>query len=331
MIAFADWRNAEAIALEHLLPVLEAAHDGQESRCWSFVRKFPTWRLRWRPDSHGLERLDRTLETLLADGLIEEWTPGIYEPEAAAFGGTAAMEIAHALFHHDSRHVLQHLAQPGTPGSAPPMLGRRELAVLLPSVAMRAASMDWYEQGDVWAKVAEQRPAPHNFSASQRFAHAMHRLMTVDVGPASTVTSNDGPLAPLTGWIDAFAHAGRQLANLNRRGQLQRGVRAVLAHHVIFHWNRLGLSREDQAVLAALAKAEVMGTSGQRAVSASGATPHDTTVARVSSDTLPASADHLRNALVDQLIERGYIRTGRVEEAMRTVPRHAFVPHAPLE
>jgi protein-L-isoaspartate(D-aspartate) O-methyltransferase len=108
-------------------------------------------------------------------------------------------------------------------------------------------------------------------------------------------------------------------------------MRAVLAHHVIFHWNRLGLSRQDQATLAALAKAEVMGTNRQRAVSTSGASPHEATVARVSSDTLQASAGHLRNALVDQLIEQGNIRTARVEEAMRTVPRHEFVPHASLE
>jgi protein-L-isoaspartate(D-aspartate) O-methyltransferase len=55
-------------------------------------------------------------------------------------------------------------------------------------------------------------------------------------------------------------------------------------------------------------------------------------VTRVSNDTIEAaSAEPLRHALVDQLIEQGCIRTGRVEEAMRAVRRHMFVPQAPLE
>ncbi|MEU8310528.1 methyltransferase, FxLD system [Actinomadura sp. NPDC048955] len=52
----------------------------------------------------------------------------------------------------------------------------------------------------------------------------------------------------------------------------------------------------------------------------------------MSNDTIEAaSAEPLRHALVNQLMEHGLIRTGRVEEAMRTVPRHMFVPQAPLE
>ncbi|MGH3167705.1 MAG: methyltransferase domain-containing protein, partial [Trebonia sp.] len=41
-------------------------------------------------------------------------------------------------------------------------------------------------------------------------------------------------------------------------------------------------------------------------------------------------ADHLRDALVDQLLETGAVRTPRVEAALRAVPRHVFVPDAPL-
>ncbi|XVQ12171.1 methyltransferase, FxLD system [Spirillospora sp. CA-255316] len=331
VITFADWCSAERIMLEHLLPVLETSQS-EEPLEWSFVRKYPTWRLRHHPTAvHGLRRLHRALDMMLSSGLIDGWTPGIYEPETTAFGGAAGMDAAHALFHHDSRLVLQHLAQPRLPRTNPPELGRRELAVLLPSVAMRAASLDWYEQGDVWAKVVEHRPAPHDQRASRRLSHAVHRLMTVEVGSSSALTTT-GRLAPLADWVAAFEHLGRRLANLNHLGRLERGLRAVLAHHVIFHWNRMGLSREEQTTLAVVAKEEVMGTTGQRPVSASGAGTLNTTVARVSNDTIEAaSAEPLRHALVDQLIEHGRIRTGRVEEAMRTVPRHMFVPQAPLE
>ncbi|GAA2307406.1 hypothetical protein GCM10010402_78850 [Actinomadura luteofluorescens] len=53
--------------------------------------------------------LNRALDMMLSDGLIDGWTSGIYEPETTAFGGAAGMGAAHALFHHDRRLVLQHL------------------------------------------------------------------------------------------------------------------------------------------------------------------------------------------------------------------------------
>ncbi len=47
--------------------------------------------------------------------------------------------------------------------------------------------------------------------------------------------------------------------------------------------------------------------------------------------TPTADADRLRNALVDQLRADGHARTTAVETALRTVPRHVFVPEASLE
>ena len=44
-----------------------------------------------------------------------------------------------------------------------------------------------------------------------------------------------------------------------------------------------------------------------------------------------AQAEALRAALVRQLVAEGTIRDERVAAAFRTVPRHLFVPHAPLE
>ncbi|HEX6452772.1 MAG TPA: methyltransferase, FxLD system [Trebonia sp.] len=41
-------------------------------------------------------------------------------------------------------------------------------------------------------------------------------------------------------------------------------------------------------------------------------------------------AEQLRDALVDELLEAGMVRTPRVEVAMRTVPRHVFLPGTPL-
>lgn len=326
LIQFTDWSHAEATTVEHLLPVLITQES--ELAQWSFLRKFPCWRLRYRPASpDSAKALDAALDELVDAGILTSWTQGIYEPEEAAFGGPAAMKIAHTLFHYDSRHLLDDLAR--QQAASGPGLGRRELAVLLLSVAMRAAGLDWYEQGDVWARIAAERPGDE-IRSPQRHRVAVHRLMTVDVSTTSRSVTQ-GRLAPLAEWIATFEWFGQQLADLNRQGRLERGLRAVIAHHGIFHWNRLGLPAEDQHTLSTLAKEVVMGTSDNAAYTRAEGAP-STTVNGVNSDTIDASsADRLRSQLIDHLVERGCVRTPRVEEAMRSVPRHLFVPHAPLE
>ncbi|MGZ0198899.1 methyltransferase, FxLD system [Streptomyces sp. RM1] len=325
LIRFTDWSRAEATAVEHLLPVLTAQES--ELAQWSFLRKHPWWRLRYRPAGpDSAKGLDAALDELVHAGVLASWTPGIYEPEETAFGGPAGMKIAHTLFHYDSRHLLDEAARQQT--ASGPQLGRRELAVLLLSVAMRAAGLDWYEQGDVWARIAAERPGDE-IRSPQRHRAAVHRLMTVDVSTTSRSVTQ-GRLAPLAEWIATFEWFGQQLADLNRQGRLERGLRAVIAHHGIFHWNRLGLPAEDQHTLSTLAKEVVMGTS-DNAASTRAEEASSTTVNGVNSDTIEApSADRLRSQLIDHLVETGCVRTPRVEEAMRTVPRHLFVPNAPL-
>jgi protein-L-isoaspartate(D-aspartate) O-methyltransferase len=106
------------------------------------------------------------------------------------------MKIAHTLFHYDSRHLLEELArQQKTSG---PRLGRRELAILLPSVAMRAAGLDRYKQGYVWARITAERPGDE-IRHPQRHRAAVHRLMTIDV---STTSRNHPGLARAAGRVD---------------------------------------------------------------------------------------------------------------------------------
>ncbi|MEV6726610.1 methyltransferase, FxLD system [Streptomyces xanthochromogenes] len=326
LIRFTDWSSAEATVVEQLLPVLIAQES--ELAQWSFLRKFPWWRLRYRPAGpDSAQVLDAVLDELVDAGVLTSWIRGTYEPEAAAFGGPAAIKIAHTLFHYDSRHLLDETARHATAGS--PVFGRRELGVLLLSVAMRAAGLDWYEQGDVWARIAAERPG-HGLRPPQRHRDALRRLMTVDVSTTSrNVTA--GRLAPLAEWIATFEWLGQELAGLHQQGQLERGLRAVIAHHALFHFNRLGLSAQDQHTLSALAKEVVMGTN-EDAASTTAPGAAGTTVDEVNSQTAEArSADVLRTRLIDRLVAEGCVRTPRVEEAMRAVARHHFVPGVPLE
>jgi protein-L-isoaspartate(D-aspartate) O-methyltransferase len=99
---------------------------------------------------------------------------------------------------------------------------------------------------------------------------------------------------------------------------------------VIFAFNRLGLSYAEQSTLAMLAAEAVMGEPGDGAPRpAAGAVP--ARVGGMDTETTGTTAESLRHALVGQLLERGIVRIGPVEHALRAVPRHLFVPAVPVQ
>ncbi|GGX50715.1 methyltransferase, FxLD system [Streptomyces noursei] len=323
-ITFTDRESARRAIAERLAPTLRAAEaDGQVAGWW-FMNKQP-WPLRYLADRPS-PMVAALLDDLVAEGIAQSQTLGIYEPETETFGGTEAMAAAHALFHEDSRHLLNY--QPG-----PENLGRRETAVLLMSSLMRAANLDWFEQGDVWAKVAALRPGTEEL-APERPAALVAAMRTLTTTEAHSLCGAGGPLDGHTEWVAAFERAGTALAYLAAHGDLTRGLRAVIAHHVIFHANRAGLPSTDQHTMSHIAREVVMGTS-ENASSAteSGSAADSVSAVKTDALTIPeaeAEAERLRNALVDQLQADGHARTPAVEAALRTVPRHLFVPEAPL-
>ncbi|MFI5689994.1 methyltransferase, FxLD system [Streptomyces sp. NPDC051636] len=323
-VTFADRETGKRVISERLGPALLAAEGTGQIDSWWFMNKQP-WPLRYRA-AEPSRQLGSLLSDLVDAGTVVSWVPGIYEPETTAFGGMKAIDFAHDLFHADSRHLLAY--QPG-----PGRLGRRETAVLLISAMMRAAALDWFEQGDVWAKVAEVRPAatqPLTLEKTAALAPAMRKLMTAD---AHSLCSPGRPFEGHADWVAAFERAGSALRDLANNNGLTRGLRAVIAHHVIFHANRAGLLRDDQHAMSHIAREVVMGSSDNNA-STTDARVSAASVRAVNTDTLSTAepeAARLRNALVDKIREAGYARTPAVETALRTVPRHKFVPDAALE
>ncbi|MER7049547.1 thiopeptide-type bacteriocin biosynthesis protein [Streptomyces jumonjinensis] len=251
-ISFPDWTRAEHTALKHLAPTVFAAEDDGAITAWFHIRKRPCWRLRYLPSTDAGSQIGRLLDVLTTAGHITGWTPIVYEPEIHAFGGTEAMETAHRFFHHDSRGLLTYLRD----GDQAAGGHRREISLLLCSALMRAADLDWYEQGDVWARVAAHRPLPVGRRSTARQRTAVQRLITVD---ADFQTCENALLARTREWARAYTTAGHELSSLTAAGALHRGLRDVLAHHVIFAWNRLGLPYATQAALAATAKDVVFG------------------------------------------------------------------------
>ncbi|MEK8142389.1 thiopeptide-type bacteriocin biosynthesis protein [Streptomyces sp. M10(2022)] len=67
-----------------------------------------------------------------------------------------------------------------------------------------------------------------------------------------------GLLEPVAEWAAAFRSTGQELRRTVQAGTLDRGLRQVLSYHVIFHWNRLGLSIRTQSILAWAARTAIL-------------------------------------------------------------------------
>jgi thiopeptide-type bacteriocin biosynthesis protein len=252
---FADWASADQTFTTHVLPLLKAAEIDGSLDGWWYTRKHPCWRLRLHrnPRHETTTPIGDGLSRLVTNGHLTRWWPGIYEPETAAFGGPASMDAAHRLFVTDSREIQQ------LPSREDLTLGPREVSVLLCTILMRSAGLEWYEQGDVWHRVitAEHRSAVANVPAATLHGLAAD-IRTLLVADVSALLNSSGPLAPITEWATAFSQTGRALAEAGPAGTLDRGLRQVLSYHVIFHWNRLGLSIGSQSALAWAARAAIL-------------------------------------------------------------------------
>ncbi|KQV12092.1 hypothetical protein ASE03_22325 [Kitasatospora sp. Root187] len=256
-IEFPHWADAEKTAAEHLAPVLRQAEAEHGLASWWFIRKAPCWRLRLlaQPGSETHDLVTAALDDLTDAGLVLRYWHGIYEPETAAFGGPAAMTLAHDLFHADSRAVLDPHSR------ARALLGQRELSILLSTTMLHAGRLEWFEQGDVWHLVAAERPLPADAAPVQlqQLADDLGQLLRADTAAAGSLFGPGRPLAPAGRRADAFRQAGRALGTAARTGALDRGLRQVLAYHLIFHFNRCGLPTRTQSILAAAARTAILG------------------------------------------------------------------------
>lgn len=315
------WHAALAFPGDAVSPkaatALAAALSGYR---FHFLRKDGGLRVRTeRPAADMLNRF-------VADRLASGWVGGIYEPEVAAFGGPDGMAVAHDLFCADSPPAL---AGTGSPYA-------RERAVLLLSTLNRAAGLDPFEIGDVWAKLAALRPqiTPPRHNVRKVAIRSMRRLMNADAAHWATTDP---------AWnnrVAAYQTAGRELARLAATGRLERGLRAVLAHHAIFTFNRAGIPPADQAAAAWLGhhavfddeptpEYTVASAAVSTAVSTARSTPAGLNLTEMET-TIPTITDpaELRAAMVKRLTASGHLRTPAVIKAFTNIERHAFIPDA---
>lgn len=245
-LRFPDPGDVEQAAVKVLVPVLRDLDVAD----WFFVRKAPSWRIRFHAGTATAARLNEALDGLASRGQVKDWTLSVYEPETRAFGGEAGMQVAHELFVDDTAHVLAYLAHRQARPSGPDQ--REQVSILLAALLHRAAGLDWYEQGDVWEHIAHHRSITAAPTAED--VSATRRLLTADT---TRLVENNDALAWLAPWAVAYTAAGHRLREHHQRGELTRGIRAVLAHHALFAWNRIGLGPWAQARIAHTAAAAV--------------------------------------------------------------------------
>lgn len=256
-IEFDDWASADVTAAGNLRPILNRVQAQGHITAWWFIRKYPCWRFRLRihkPTTDVVNTVAEPLNELVASGRLARWWTGIYEAETAAFGGPQGMATAHELFEADSHAIL---CQPASTTSE---LGSRELSVLLCTALMRGAGLEWYELGDAWNRVTTERPLPADVTPDRLLPTAadLRHLLLADSDPHGPLFTTGGPAESATRWAAAFHKAGKELGAASRAGTLTRGLRDILAYHVIFHWNRLGLSVRMQSALAWSAQTAIL-------------------------------------------------------------------------
>ena len=275
-----------------------------------FTRKEGGLRLRVTADAGGL------LGRLAAAGLIADWNERISEPETWAFSGQESMAVAHDVFCADSPALARTGAQ-----------GARERVILLISAMTRAAGLDPFETGDVWARLAALRPPVDPPPPDRRAAAAaaMRRLITAD---AALWHGEPG----WAGRVTAFEDAGRRLARLTAGGQVTRGLRSVLAHHLIFAFNRAGVPPRAQAASAWLAIQVAFGDDGPAGAFTSRAAAATPTISRMETViTTTPDPSQLRAAMVGSLTAGGHLRTPEIISAFTETERHLFLPGAGLQ
>ena len=155
----------------------------------------------------------------------------------------------------------------------------------------------------------------------------MRRLLTADA--AQRHDAEPG----WAGRVTAFEDAGRQLAFLAAGGQLTRGLRSVLAHHLIFAFNRAGVPARAQAAAAWLAVQAAFGDddpAGAFTHRTAAATPTIGRMETVITTTTPDPA-RLRAAMVGSLTAGGHLRTPAIINAFTETERHLFLPGTGLE
>ncbi len=208
-----------------------------------FIRKPPGLRLRFEPAAgrgDPAAAIARGLDGLNARRLVRRWTPAAYEPEAYKFGGSSALQATHTLFDTDTRAWWRWdgLHRAGRTSVHPMLLSATVLSDLFQQ-CVDAPEEVW----DVWCRLAAlhgDAAAPAGAADAAAPAWCLEDL-AVRVNAAEQVVARR--------YASAHRAFARRLRAIRSRGQLLHGVRPILPHVAITHWNRFGFALPERALM----------------------------------------------------------------------------------
>lgn len=198
-------------------------------------------RLRFAPE------IQTEVQNLVQAGQEQGWisaaplTP--YEPEVGLFGGETAMQHAHRFFEMDAWLAL-HAHKLDTNN-------RYLTSHLWMTLMLRSCGLDSFEQWDVWQKLGQVRPParPEHHKLVEQISAAVQRI-----GSLSTDRLWEellGRVPEMGVWKDELTLWGKAMQGLLAHGPLERGLRSILAVHVIFHSNRMLFNLTEQVLFTA--------------------------------------------------------------------------------
>lgn len=245
-----DLRPTRDFLINSIGPLVAELAEVRSSAGWWYLVKRDVdgvaMRLRIATSEADRGATHRAIDAWLESQQLRATFP-VYEPEYHIFGGPVGMHLAHQVFCADSAFVQAFVSAIG------PATDRSLLPVGLSLIALvrliRATGADDFELVDIFERVKRMRPLA---AESAEKLPQVTRWVTV-------LLEDDTALFPSIGapvehafheYLKKMLACGEQFSTANVRGQLQGGIRQALAGIVIFHWNRVGYSLNQQGLLA---------------------------------------------------------------------------------
>jgi thiopeptide-type bacteriocin biosynthesis protein len=217
-----------------------------------FVHKAPGLRVRFRSDPGDREGAVTHCAVVLAElirrDFVTGWYPAVYEPEQRLFGGAVSMRSVHRLFTADTLAWLGFHRVASTA-----RMTRWAFSLLTIRSLLDSLEVVGWEDIDVWDRLerngariltdtAALNPRVSGLASVIRRAWSnpdlLHEHLTAPIKQLLDRYRADAKVAARCWIADYFTAPGALI-----------GPREAAAYTVIFHWNRGGLTLNDQALI----------------------------------------------------------------------------------
>lgn len=223
-----------------------------------FMHKPPGLRVRFQTAGHRHSTVDDVLRNQFRAwqraGLIEQWEPGVYEPEAYLFGGPVSMRSVHRLFTTDSLTWLGYHALAQGQGSDVQRGPAWAMSLLMVRILFDVLEIVGWEDLDVWDRVRSQtgRQLGEVTAGNESFTQLVYALRQGWSHPDKLLALLSPEVRHLVSLYrrSVQEEGPRWLADYFKTCEALIGPREAAAYLIVFHWNRAYFPMTRQALIA---------------------------------------------------------------------------------